>query len=102
MLKVQNIGCSVLLGSVSLNYKNNFLVEYGTAALTQVFLLSRDHVTDIFDKRASPTVRTADLAVFHQLSLNMAQVKGIIKCVFPYNVENCCVPITLLHLCFYS
>jgi hypothetical protein len=53
--------------TISLNDNNNLLGEQQMAAKMRVFLLSRDHWTDISEKRrgASQFVRTVVVAVFH-------------------------------------
>lgn len=62
---------------ISLNDNNNLLGEKGMAAKMLVFLLSRDHLTDISEKRrgVGQFVRTAVFAVFHQRSFNVTPVK---------------------------
>jgi hypothetical protein len=70
------------------------------AAKMHVFLLSRDHLNHISEKRrgASQFVRTVVFAVFHQLSFNVTQVKSNHQRFFPYKVENCYIATIRLHV----
>jgi len=86
--------------TISFNDNNNHFGEQGMVAKMHVFLLSRDHLTDISEKRrgASQFVRMVVFVVLHQPSFNVTQVKSNHRRFFPYKVENCYDPTTRLYV----
>lgn len=86
--------------TISLNDNNNLLGEQGWQQRCMYFLMGRDHLTDISEKRrgASQFVRTDVFAVFHQTSFNVTHVKSTHRRFLPYKVENCYIPTTRLYV----